>query len=224
MDNIKNTIVAVVSCEKYKQIWNPFFILFKKYWKDCPYKIFFISNGELPNFENIINFNLQKDFGWCTNLSKFINNNHFERVILFQEDFLLTNEVNTELVNFFVNYAYENDIGCLRLCPCPGPDKKWKDDFIGEISLNAEYRVSLQLSIWKKNILLELLNKVNSSAWDFEFYGKEFSKSIKEPFLSIYRESEFFPGGPIKYFITAITRGIWENGALELLKKENISL
>ena len=99
----------------------------------------------------------------------------------------------------------------------------WKDKFLGLLAPRAPYRVSLQLSIWDRDVLVSLLRE-GESAWDFERKGDERSLARNEPFLSLWRESDNSPGGPVRYFITAVTRGVWEKGALELLEREGIPM
>lgn len=221
------TVVLVASCSRYKQVWRPFFTLFRKYWPDCPYKVFFLADegkGPLPAFEGVANIALPHDEGWCTNMITALNGMpSVDRIILFQEDFLLTAKAETYVVRQLVQYAHDVDVGCLRLCPCPGPDLRWIDLFLGEIGPDAEYRVSLQLAIWKRPVLLGLMRH-GEGPWAVEFNGRERSANMKEPFLSLWRQPDDTPGGPIRYFITAVTRGVWEKGALELLKHEGIPM
>ncbi len=36
--------ILVCSCDKYADVWEPFFKLFFKFWPDCPYPIYLLSN------------------------------------------------------------------------------------------------------------------------------------------------------------------------------------
>lgn len=215
-----NTAILMITCWKFRQVWNPFFILFKKYWSDRPYRTIMINDiGTHDDADQVISAG--SDLGWASNLLNALRQIKEDRLIVFQEDFLLTSKVDTETVRKLVKYSRDNDIGCLRLCPCPGPTGKWKDEFLGTIGLNDSYRVSLQLAIWDKSVFTSLLME-GESAWDLEGKGGERSKHCNKPFLSLWRSPQDTPDGPIRYFITAVTRGTWEKGAIELLKKENI--
>jgi hypothetical protein len=221
------TAIVVTSCSRYSQVWQPFFLLFGRYWADCPYKVFFISDSEkamLPDIGGVTNIPFGRDAGWCTNTILALGSLHnFDRVLLFQEDFLLTSKVDTRMVRQLVRYSRDNDVGCLRLCPCPGPDRKWRDPFLGELGPSVPYRVSLQLAIWKPSVLLGLMRH-GEAPWIIEFDGCARSAGVKEPFLSLWRQPDDTPGGPVRYFITAVTRGVWEDGALELLRHEGIPM
>src|SRR5690606_11722950 len=100
-----------------------FFILFKRYWPDCPYKIYFCSDtGTYPGVENI---EIGKDLGWASNCKFALDKITESRIILFQEDFLLCAPADTERVRKLAEHAHTYDVGCLRLSPVPGASAKW---------------------------------------------------------------------------------------------------
>ena len=39
-----NVDVLFTSCDKYQDLWGPFFTLFFRYWQDCPYLVYIGSN------------------------------------------------------------------------------------------------------------------------------------------------------------------------------------
>jgi hypothetical protein len=219
---MNKTAILLMTCEKYSKAWNPFFTLFNKYWPDCPYKLY--MGTDTGNFPGVNVLSPGKDLGWTNNCIYALNNIDADRIIFFQEDFLIYKKVNTELVKQYVEYAHNNDIGCLRLCPCPGPKFPWEHmpKTFGILNKNDNYYVSLQTAIWDKEILLYLLVP-GQNIWHFESdINAKRAHNIKKPFISVWREEDSPPGGPIKYFVTAITRGIWEPAAIDLLIKENI--
>lgn len=215
------TVVLMVTCWRFRQVWNPFFTLFQRYWSDCPYSLVMVTDtGSHPNISTI---QMGSDCGWASNLLNALRQIDADRLIVFQEDFLLTTPTDTATVRKLVRYSRDNDIGCLRMCPCPGPSGKWRDEFLGTIGLYDPYRVSLQLAIWDRQSLMGLLRE-GESAWDLENKGGERSRLYIKPFLSLWRQPDDTPGGPVRYFITAVTRGVWEKGALELLGREGIPM
>lgn len=235
------TAVVMVSCSAYSQVWMPFFTLFRRYWPDCPYPVYFLTDVEHHGIPDapwmtdcigtyaagkspIFAYTEPDDLGWCANfvrLMRFVREKH---IIMFQEDFLLRAPVDTPVVRRLARYARENDIGCLRLMPCPGPDREWRRGaFLGEIAADANYRVSFQLAIWNRELIIDCAARAGSP-WLMEQRGSELTRAQEKPFLSVHRESYDVPGSPVPYFITAITRGKWEKGALELLRREKISM
>jgi hypothetical protein len=216
-----STAVVVASCWRFRQVWNPFFILFGRYWPDCPYKIVLSTDtGTHPCVEAL---QVGKDLGWSSNLMRNLQRLAADRVILLQEDFLLTAPADTASVRRLVAYSRANDIACLRMCPCPGPTGTWRDGFLGTIGKDDAYRVSLQMAIWNKTDLMSLLRE-GETAWDVEIRGGQRSASWTRPMLSLWRESDDVPGGPVKYFIAAVRRSEWRQDALDLLVREGIPM
>jgi len=218
-----NTAVLMVSCAKYAQLWEPFSILFKRYWPDCPYPIYAgVDSGDVPDIQTI---HAGTDMGLNHNCLFFLGNiPNVDRVILFQDDFLLTGAVDTVTVRRLVRLSRDRGIGCLRICPCPGPSMPWEGgDLLGMVCEKDEYRVSFQLAIWHKEVLARLLAKT-SSPWDLEQNGHIYSSGFSEPFLSVWRKSPDEPGGPVPYFITGVTRGRWTPGVLSFLAREGITV
>jgi len=222
VDQEGGIVVLMVTCNKFKQVWDPFFTLFHRYWPDCPYHLAMVTDiGTHTGAGSVIARGW--DESWASNLLNALRKLDVDRLIVFQEDFLLTAPVDTGMVRKLVRYSRDNDVGCLRLCPCPGPTGQWKDEFLGTIGSNDPYRVSLQLAIWDRLTLMDLIRE-GESAWDLESKGGERSRLCRKPFLSLWRQPDDTPGGPIRYFITAVTRGVWERGALELLRCEGIPM
>ena len=60
--------VLISSFDGYSDAWDPFIKLFNKYWKDCPFKVFFISNEKSVSGDQIVNIRTGKDLGWASNL------------------------------------------------------------------------------------------------------------------------------------------------------------
>ena len=59
-ENVDKTIVLMMTCKKYEQLWNPFFTLFKRFWPECPYKLIMgTDEGEYLGIETIkVGFNV----------------------------------------------------------------------------------------------------------------------------------------------------------------------
>jgi len=212
------TAVVMITCKKFSQAWNPFFILLKKYWPDCPYKIYMITDFGKYEDEIVETITIGSDLGFSSNLIYGLNKIPEDIILYFQEDYLFTDYFNTEKILSFENYLCENsNIGCLRLAPCPGPTAPSEYKDLGILQIGDAYRVSTQTAFWRKNVLLSLL-VLKESGGDFEIKGTKRSNNLPYKFLSVWREQT-----PTPYFITAIVRSVWQEGALELLKKENIS-
>lgn len=213
-EDVTQTAALVMSCKKFEQLWDPFFILFKRFWPDCPYKIYFCTDvGSYPGVQNIT---IGEDLGWTGNCLFALQQLKEKRVLLFQEDFLLQAPVETERVRKYVAHAARHDVSCLRLYPCPGPTADWiGSDELGTLQPLDDYRMSLQLALWKKELLAALLVP-GETPWQLEIHGTQRAALRPEIFLSV-RE-----GCPVPYYATAVVKGEWQDAALELLDREGI--
>ena len=76
-------------------------------------------------------------------------------------------------------------------------------------------RVSLQAAIWDTSMLRSLTRR-GESAWAMERYGSDRSREL------LFLRMNSFESAPLDYFFTAIVRGAWEPGAVEMCRSANI--
>lgn len=214
---MNNTAIIVITCFKFRQAWEPFFKLFKKYWPDCPFSVYMITDK--GSFDDINVIEIGNDNGFSGNLLLGLKNVEQPKIIYFQEDYFFTNYFDTKRIKKYSNYLDTHSIACLRLAPCPGPTEIWKEDkTLGIIKKGEEYRVSTQTAIWDKDIFVNLL-KNGETGSEFEINGTKRSKMLDKMFLSVWRNQS-----PTPYYITGIVRGVWQQGALDHLQKEGIDV
>jgi hypothetical protein len=214
---MNKTAIVVVTCERFKQVWDPFFILFNRYWVDCPFKIYMIT--DFGNYNGVENITIGKDLGFSNNLIYGLSKIEEKNIIYFQEDYLAYKKFDTKKICDFIEHLVKYNISCLRLAPCPGPTAPWQySDDLGVLQPGDNYRISTQTAIWKKEFLIKIL-KTGETGGDFEIQGTKRSNFMSDVLLSVWRDQT-----PTPYIITAVVRGVWQNDALELLKKEKISM
>jgi len=212
---MNDTAVIVITCAKYEQAWAPFFTLFERYWSDCPYPVYMVTDhGKYGDYDAI---EIGQDKGFSNNLLIALDRIEAQKVIYFQEDYFFMDEFDTERIEKYTKYIDEYDIGCIRLAPCPGPTAPWdQDDTLGLLQKGAQYRVSTQTAIWKKSVLKSLL-KEGETGGQFELQGTKRANELNELFLSVWRGD-----CPSLYYITGIVHGVWQPNALKLLEDEGI--
>lgn len=176
--------VVISSCNKYSYLWDIQLELFKRYWPDCPYDIYMISETTpLPNMDfgnlRLINYNTNSSTtgasDWSVNLSQVLNSIDSEYIIYLQEDYVFTSKVDMEKLQSLLEFTIDNGINYVRLYTAPpgnGPQIQVNDSIaIKEILPGTEWRNSLLLAIWKKQTLLSALSQtLGITPWDFELY------------------------------------------------------
>jgi hypothetical protein len=218
---MNKTAVLISSCDRYQDLWKPFFTLFFKYWPDCPYPVYLDTNNLMYDDPRVKTITIGDDTDWSSGFRSAMEIIPYKYVIVMMEDYLFTRSIDTEKIERLITYMDKKKAGCLRLYPCPGPDLPCQDNQeVGEISKGADYRLSLQAAIWDKKILLELLRD-GESAWQLEIKGTKRTKELDVPFLSVTGKTE---DSPIPYFCTAVVKGKWVKEAVQLCKIEGIEV
>ena len=209
--------VVMITCERYSSAWSPFFTLFERYWPDCPYKIYMgTDKGSFPSVVTLQTGDDGSAKNWAQRLRCVLQGIPEKYVLLFQEDFLLQDRVDTAAVRKLARHMRDYDIGVIRVYPDPLPRTAWHGCAdLGSHGPHEDFRLSLQASIWEKEVLIALL-KDGEDPWLTEFVGSRRSQFCQKPFLGV----RF---GPVPYYCTAIMYGEWDEGALELLRREGIS-
>ena len=210
--------ILVTSCDKYQDLWEPFFTLFFRYWPDCPYPVYLGTNHLRYDNNRVKTIGVGDDTDWSSSFRCMLEQIPQPYVIVLIEDYLLTQHIDTTVIEGLITYMEDKGAGCLRLYPCPGPDLPCSDNPLGgEISKGADYRLSLQAAIWNKQTLLELLRD-GESAWELELNGTKRTNDLDVPFLCVTGNS------PIPYFCTGVVKGKWVREAVELCEKEGIEV
>jgi len=190
MNTGKDIALLVVSCDRYKKLWEPFFGLLKKHWPDCPFKIYLISeNPDYPGIEGIS----EKDQSWATRLKSALQKIKEPYVFLMLDDYLLTEKVDTKKILELFEIVKKENVCHLGVTPLLHPVSfpQFKDypDLI-EIG-EDDYRVTTQAGFWNKEIFIKIL-KEGETPWETETRGTgrsyEFSPFVmmKDEFLLKY--------------------------------------
>ena len=186
-DNYRNKCSIIVSsCDAYSDLWTPFFNSLFKYWEDCPYPIYLLTEEKECNVQNVVTIKAGKNTNWSDRLITASKELSSERILLILEDFFLRSKVNSSSINDLLDLSLNENIPMLRLIPRPSPDLNNKIyDGLGLINPGSKFRVSTQSAIWDKDVLLDLLEP-DESIWEFEHKGSIRSQKY-ENFYSVFK-------------------------------------
>jgi hypothetical protein len=226
-----STCILVLSCDKYADIWQPFFQFFQRYWSDCPFPVYLGTNDKKFSFENVQQIFSHKKTTWSDELLSILLQIPEKYVIIILEDYFVNKPVNNIEILELINVMEEKDAAFMKLGIFP---KKYNalwphtplPDYPGLASINkgSKYRLCLQTAIWNKNMLLELLD-MKEDPWQFEIEASKRSNNMEHPFLTIIPDPKAtYVHGPIKYLCTALSAGKWMRDAIRLCKKEQIEI
>ncbi len=216
-----DTAVLVVSCDAYQDVWHAFFHCYFKYWPDNPYPTYLVSNHTAYADPRVRPILVGEDRDWSSNLLQALERLETPRVMLFLEDFFLTERVDTARVLRLERLLVERQAACLRLFPEPGPDAPLpgaEQEHVGTIGRDAGWRVSTQTAFWQKDALSRLLVR-GESAWQFEIAGSERSRGGGDPFLSVEADQ-----AAVSILFWAIMRGRWTDRGLRHCRREGVAV
>jgi hypothetical protein len=182
--------------DSYAMLWPPFQHGLAKYWKDCPWPIYFITNfKDAPvGFTTI---KTGKEINWTDKVKKALVSVDSEIIFWMMEDFWLPGPVQTDaLIRFYQLMMEHKRIAHIRLmCPSYGvelaPRKECShesdfDEKLWHFKPDAEYRCSVSAALWRKDVLLEFLNTPSIvNPWTFEQEASVLSMKTKRKYLCV---------------------------------------
>jgi glycosyltransferase involved in cell wall biosynthesis len=210
---VHSCAVLVVSSDGYRDLWRPFFHLFREYWPDCPFPVYLGTQTAEADFAGVQMLLAQDDSSWSGSLRSFLTQLDCENVLLLLEDFFLCSTVSTTAVLEQLAGLRKLRGSVLRLCPNPPPTIRLDVSGIGEQHRLAPFRVSLQASIWNREALLGLLQG-GESAWEFEINGTLRAQAQPRGFYCTFRLA--FPYGQV------VEKGEWFWGAARRYRRLDI--
>lgn len=217
--------VVVSSCDAFQECWEPFIFSMKKYWADCPWDIYMVSNYKSIDSEKIKFILVGEDKGWASNLKTAISRIDADYIVYLQEDYFLDFKVDSDEIKQHLVYCKENNIDYLRLF---GP-------FFDEYAIaytsyslspkSKRYRLCLRNAIWKKDSLYKILIE-GYTGWQFEWDMEKHLQKNNIIINSLVLQSQFFPQKGIGSLgDTAVHKGMWTQSGYDYLKEhgfENI--
>tara|TARA_B100000212_G_scaffold328128_1_gene292100 strand:+ start:61 stop:852 length:792 start_codon:yes stop_codon:yes gene_type:complete len=179
MENSRNSDLAILICsfDGYSCLWLPHIQSIRKFWPECSYKIYLGTNYLDSNLEGVESLKIGQDFGWSDNVLKCVEKINSKYILLFHDDLFLSKKVENKNLEMLVSRCVSNNWNYLRIHNSPGGNV-YIDKSVSEILSESQYRTSVVSAIFKKEILLELLNR-NENAWEFEINGSKRSRKYK---------------------------------------------
>ena len=215
MKNEHSSKVAflVVSCDKYKDLWDPFFITFFKFWNDCPYKIYLASNYSKYVNERVANISFGEDKDYSTNLMNILKEIEEEWIIVWFEDAFLIKQINNDLIENIIDEAISKKIDYLKLTVDYPLYYGNQNENFGPIPRGVKYRSAMGMAIYHKSTLDKILIP-GQSAWQLDK-----SNAADELDIEFYAlNSNYRYHRPIS-IINSVIKGKWYKSAPVFLKK-----
>jgi len=165
----KRLAILVSSYDAYSDLWAPFFTAFQRSWPDCPYQIYLLSNYTSFPDQAIKPIMVGDIIAWPESIRLAVEQISEEFIFLFLEDWFLIRQVDTKKFMNLVEWVITQRPACIRLQPVVG---MVQSEFKGICHLPSgiPYRSSTVMSLWRKDVLLDLL-RPDETIWQFEIQG-----------------------------------------------------
>lgn len=201
--------LLVLSCDRYSDLWQPYFKLFFRFWPDVPFPVYLGANEKKFDDGRVTTILSGADTDWSSSLRRIVEQIPEKHVFLLIEDAFFDKPVTkTQALRDLALWAVDEGISYIRFRPSPPPDIP-VDERIGRIGVGALYRSSLFTSMWRKDALLACLTD-GESAWAFELNGHKKTAAF-EDFYST-REHYFS-------YIHGVEKGLWHRAAVRQMKR-----
>lgn len=203
-------VVLIVSCDRYADLWQLQAAALAKFWPDCPYEKILITNSRNPEISGLKVLRLGEDRGWSANLIEALKQLECMYVLIWIDDIILLEPVDQRKLDSVLAEFDNRQGNCLRLIGPSGlvSTPRCAGSLFLEPSGGA-YRVSTVVTVWRRSILLELLNPAET-AWEFEISGSRRADAIGGFYSSRRR---------LVRIVNTVVRGLWSGYALRKIVK-----
>ena len=90
----KTLSMLVLSCDAYSALWGDFFNLRDKYWPDCPYKWYLVTESKDFQRDGVEVIKCGKDFNWAGRLRYALHLVDTKYVGIYLEDYFISAKVD----------------------------------------------------------------------------------------------------------------------------------
>ncbi|OGN29993.1 MAG: hypothetical protein A3A33_01570 [Candidatus Yanofskybacteria bacterium RIFCSPLOWO2_01_FULL_49_25] len=213
-----NCAVIISSFDGFADIWEPFFTLFFRYWPDCPFPVYLITNQKKYRNVRVRSLAIGEDRDWARNTRAALASVPEDYFVWLLDDCFFMKPVDSGHIMRLLEFLKTRHAATIRLFPAPPPDESFPNDLnIGRISKDADNRISLGGGLWNKDSMLALIRD-GENPWQTEINGTIRSREFDQEFFCVNAPVFHYPEGG------AIIRGKWNHEAIPLLRKEGIRI
>lgn len=206
----EKTALVVISCDNYSDLWAGYEKSINKFWPDCLFDIYLITNYKEFESNRLKTIQVGEDFSWSRGLKEALKviKEKYKYSIITLEDLFLIDYVDNNYLISTLKKALDQDVKYLRLHR--NKYKKSKTTELYEpIKNNVLYRLNCTYSLWNNAFLFSLL-KEEESAWQFEYNVPE---RVKE------EDKIFMVKEPIFKYSNTVIKGKWVPSEVNTIKK-----
>lgn len=223
-DNFNYPPIFLSSADSYSDVWELFFMLFKKYWPEYTGTIYFNTQEKEIKVDglNIICTKLGRLGSFGKEMRACLDRIDSEDVILMLIDFIFMDKVNDDKVREYFSFYKKHNLDTLNFKYYNSINQSETDhaDLVFVSPPAPHVYFNYQIAFWKKSVLYEMVLP-HENPWTSEWFGTQRAEKMNIKQVLI-KESV---GSPIKYHEAGcLARGKWHPVAVSFLNKEKITV
>lgn len=164
-------VIFVLTCDKYQDVWDDFFNLRDRYWSDCNFQWYIVTESLTCSRGGVQTLN--SDGNWSTRYRNAVKIVNAKYICSFLDDYFITDKIDNERINHLVDFMEKHKVSYLNMDDgfdhiqkTPGLEQYCEDILM--IPKHKKYGVDTAGAIWDREYLLEKLGDGDYSAWQFE--------------------------------------------------------
>lgn len=165
--------MLVLSCDGYSDLWDDFFNLRDKYWADCPYKWYVVTESKDYQRDGVEVIKCGKKFNWAGRFRYAVQFVDTEYVGIYLEDYFIKSRIDNKRISKYLDLMYQDDVKFLNMGDVFRhiiniKEPEYYKAHLIRIPKHLRYGIDTAAAIWNKEYLLERLGEGDYSAWKFE--------------------------------------------------------
>jgi hypothetical protein len=210
--------ILVVSCDRYRDLWQPFFTMFFRYWTTCPWPVYLGANTHRFEDKRVETILVGQDRDYSSNLLAMLDRIPTSRVLIWLEDLPPVASVSSRRLREILAFANVHRAAYVRLIDLPPYAATSQVLGLGPLPAGIRYRVSMTVAIWDTAVLRGLLRD-GETAWQFEKQASRRSSTCGGDFYGVAHADRKDP--PIHH-VHLVAKGRLIRDATRLLDGEGI--
>lgn len=188
LDGFEDLTIVVNSCDKYQELWQPFFKILFMQWKELStgkIPIILITNTKDFHHPSVRVFQSGPEISWSDTFKRALKTVQTKYVLYLQEDYFLTS-LNVDRLRQLYTTMKAKNLGYMQIYGGTREIRNPLSDEPGVYYKNQfeKWRTSLQAAIWDTQTFSHLLNSCEK-IWDFEVKGSTRSEGNMAPFAVV---------------------------------------
>ena len=165
--------MLVLSCDKYSDVWDDFFNLKERFWPDCPFDWYIVTESLDYQRNHVSSIKCGKELNWAGRFRKAVQTVGTPYIGLYLEDYFIQAPIDNARILSFLELMEKDKVSFLNLGNVfhhiiHQPNPEYYKEHLMIIPQHLRYGIDTAAAIWDKGFLLEKLGTEDYSAWKFE--------------------------------------------------------